>query len=177
MHILSDISLPPGVQMRLHDRGISPVQPVSDDIAERIRMLWRQRNTCQEDQIDAIDASMERLVASGREDASLLPIDIGFDPRDHDMAVSLNPAWTHVRYQTAPGDEHTATGSYHDIVRELATAGGFRVIADHTPNGREIGYSAKRGKYTVQPHNDNYLLYVDTLDDAHAAYADPCAYW
>lgn len=46
---------------------------------------------------------------------------------------------------------------------------------EQTPNGREI---RKRpdGKYEVQPHNDNYWIVVDTLEQARDAYEHPERY-
>jgi hypothetical protein len=41
-----------------------------------------------------------------------------------------------------------------------------------TPNGRYVRRQPD-GRLTVQPHNDNYLLTVDTLDAAKGAYFRP----
>jgi hypothetical protein len=48
-------------------------------------------------------------------------------------------------------------------------------MVEHTPNGREIRRTAN-GKYVVQPHNDNYWISCDTLEDARLAYERPADY-
>lgn len=50
------------------------------------------------------------------------------------------------------------------------------VVIEITPNGREIRRRSEDGKFEVQPHNDNYWIAVDTLDQARDAYQHPERY-
>lgn len=50
--------------------------------------------------------------------------------------------------------------------------GTFEVVGE-TPNGREIRKNLTTGKFEVQPHNDNYWLAVDTIEQARDAYEHP----
>ena len=40
----------------------------------------------------------------------------------------------------------------------------------YTPNGREIRRNNATGKFEVQPHNDNYWVECDTLEEAFRAF-------
>jgi len=48
----------------------------------------------------------------------------------------------------------------------------IETVVEHTPNGREIRQQVD-GRFAVQPHNDNYWIVVDTLDEARDAYEHP----
>lgn len=45
-------------------------------------------------------------------------------------------------------------------------------VVEYTPNGREIRRRTD-GRLEVQPHNDNYWLIVDTVEQARDAFAHP----
>lgn len=105
---------------------------------------------------------------------SVHPIDVGFDPRVTETSVEVFSGQT-VRYLTSDGEDKIATGTHDQIVRELAAA-GYEIIAAKTPNGRNIEFSQTKGKYAVQPHNDNYLIFCATLEEALDAYHHPDKY-
>ena len=107
---------------------------------------------------------------------SIRSIDVGFDIRNIGQAVVLMPTVTKVLYETiGDGKPMVAEGNYDSIVKELAAV-GYDLIVDETPNGRVILYNRHTGKYEVQPHNDNYVLSCDSLEQAHNAYYHPELY-
>jgi len=127
-----------------------------------------------------IEDAWKEITMRDQYDISLAPIDIGFDPRVHDMQVEIGPDVSRVRYEVQAEDvedreTRVATGTIEQIVRELAGA-GYDLVVDHTADGRNIEFDRKRLKYTVQPHNDNYLIRVDTLGQAHDAHLHPEKY-
>ena len=59
---------------------------------------------------------------------SILPIDIGFDPRMHKMPIALSRETTSVTYDS-DGEEFTVVGSIDQIVRVL-NAAKYLVVLD-----------------------------------------------
>lgn len=108
-------------------------------------------------------------------DISLAPIDCGFDPRAHSMPCVINPAMKMVRYELHGQELNTVADTYDGLVRELAEA-GYDLVVDTTDDGRSIQFCRKRMKYAVQPHNDNYVIFTETLEQAHDAYHRPGLY-
>lgn len=108
---------------------------------------------------------------------SIRAIDLGFDIRALGIPVMLKPEVARVRYESLsifPEDRQplVAEGSYDAIVQELAAA-GYDLVVDQTPNGRTIRFNRKTGEYEVQPHNDNYWISCNPLEEAHEAYNHP----
>jgi hypothetical protein len=61
--MMKNIFLPPGVQARLFTRfGRCPRQ-ADDATASKLDALWQRRNQAPENELDAIDDEIERLVA------------------------------------------------------------------------------------------------------------------
>lgn len=63
-------------------------------------------------------------------DVSLAPIDVGFDPRVHEMLCTIPASAQRVRYER-PGEMHIriAEGTTDEIVAEL-TAAGYSIHVD-----------------------------------------------
>lgn len=80
-----------------------------------------------------------------------------------------------VRYELNGQKLNTVADTYDAMVRELAEA-GYDLVVDTTDNGRNIQFCRTRMKYAVQPHNDNYVIFTDTLEQAHDAYHRPELY-
>ncbi len=58
---------------------------------------------------------------------SLLPLDVGFDLRAHDMPVNLPEGVQEVAYLNQAGEEEIASGSRDEIARRLMQA-GYKVV-------------------------------------------------
>ena len=58
---------------------------------------------------------------------SLLPLDVGFDLRAHDMPVNLPEGVDKVAYLDEDGNEAIAAGSREEIARQLMLA-GYKVV-------------------------------------------------
>lgn len=58
---------------------------------------------------------------------SLLPLDVGFDLRLHDMPVNLPEGVDEVVYLDEDGKEAIASGSREEITRQLRQA-GYKVV-------------------------------------------------
>ena len=56
-------------------------------------------------------------------DATLHPIDVGFDLRVHGMTALLSRTVRTVRYISPDGDDRVARGDLNTILRELRIAG------------------------------------------------------
>ncbi len=65
-----------------------------------------------------------------RYDATLHPIDVGFDLRVHGMTAKLSRTVRTVRYQSPDGDDRVARGDLNTILEELRTAGYKIKLAD-----------------------------------------------
>jgi hypothetical protein len=108
-------------------------------------------------------------------DITLDPIDLGFDPRAHSMPCVIHPTMKTARYELNGQNLNTAASDFDGMVRELAEA-GYDLIVDQAPNGRNIEFCRKRMKYAVQPHDDNYVIFTETLEQAQEAYLHPEKY-
>jgi len=169
---MREIFLPPGVQARLHQRLGACPREAEDYIADRIDALWRLRNQTIESRIAELDYAMADLAADGHHEISVRAIDVGVDLRLHDMAITIPPYVTHVHHDGAEiGEELTAAGTHAEILEALAAAGYDNIVCDWTANGRNIWYT--HGQYHVQPWNDNYVMRVGSLAEAHDAYLHP----
>ena len=108
---------------------------------------------------------------------SLMPIDVGFDPRAHGMSVDLSaPGVDRVDYEDDAGVPAQARGSKTRIAAQLADAGFQRIVVERTPNGREIVYEAADQQFHVQPADDDYWITVDDIGQARDAYENPAKY-
>lgn len=79
-------------------------------------------------------------------------------------------------HEIGPNDRPIAAGVMCKCsVSNFCPAHGPPRVVEMTPNGREIRLAGD-GKYEVQPHNDQYWVRCDTVEDARAAYHDPAKY-
>ena len=53
---------------------------------------------------------------------------------------------------------------------------GMEAVIDKTENGRDVLLDCRTGIYSVQPHNDNYWIEVESLEKAHDAFYHPEKY-
>jgi hypothetical protein len=161
---------------------------VPDEIAACVDALLGERNGASEAIVDVIDGAIMRLLEPwirGPVDVidlgSICAIDVGFDPRVHDMAlaVPMKPGQHYKirhdlqRVAGKPTSPCVTAGSPEEVCRRLLDQ-GYRIVASTTPNGREI--RATESGFEVQPHNDNYWIEVANLSQAFSAYAQPELY-
>lgn len=107
------------------------------------------------------------------EPVSILPIDIGFDLKLHDMSVDIVGVDS-IKFEGKNGLEQTAYGPPHHIAMFLLENGYNSVIIARSPNGRNV--IADNEGVHVQPHNDNYWITVGSVEEAMDAYLHPEKY-
>ena len=104
---------------------------------------------------------------------SLLAIDIGFDPRAHDMLVRLTNWRDGVKYHP-DRDSCMVTATFHspdmETIAETLAKAGYSIVIAQTANGRDVqctpqsaapaadkpGYDWTGPAWAVQAKNDNY---------------------
>lgn len=110
------------------------------------------------------------------EATSLLPLDVGFDPKVHGMAIDLSTIdGNRVRFEGKDDHVVEVEGTKSEIATALIEAGFGPVVVEHAPNGREIRM-VRSGRFEVQPWNDNYWITTETLEAAKDAYHNPREY-
>lgn len=103
---------------------------------------------------------------------SLLAIDVGFDPRVHDMLVNMTYWRTGVQYHPGPGCVGKAElrSPCLETMAETLAKAGYSVVVAHTANGRDVrcypagkapngdrpNYEWSGPVWAVQAKNDNY---------------------
>lgn len=110
---------------------------------------------------------------NNQEPTSILPIDVGFDLKLHDMIIDI-VGIDYIKFEGKNGLAQTITGPPHHIAITLLENGYQSVIIARSPNGRNI--VADHEGIRVQPHNDNYWITVKSVEEAMNAYFHPEEY-
>jgi len=81
--------LPPGVQRRLHDELGQVPRVLPPAAAKKIEAMWKRRNTCDANEIDAIDAEIAGIAIASF-DASSARQSAGSNARRNRMQNALD---------------------------------------------------------------------------------------